>query len=490
MAKLHLDRPPPAGLERSAAWLARWWLPLLLLLGAALYLPFLGARPLRFEEGRRALQALEILAGGSWWHLQVLGEPYLAKPPLLPWLMAITAEVRGELDEVAVRLPAVLSVLWGAAGAGGLARVLAPERGRLAALAAGVAFFSCAYVFTKARLGETDTLVTVFCGTAFSIWIWGRQAGRLSLPIWLGVCSFLAASAFTKGPIPLAFPAIPLLLIPLLQRQWGEFGLAAAVLVLAFLPLGVWVWLNLPETGLQGWMGEMRVAGRGGPPADYWWHLLHLNQVPNALIYTLPWCIPAALSVASRRRALLGENWPILALLLYAVPFAVFVLLTPEARPRYAMPIAWPVAVLAGLWIAAAWQHRRLPAIFLIGGFLFIVVHQAIVLGIFEGRTDSQRAFRARTDALAAAVAPLSSGRIYLFDSAREPDHNSLSYAGRPLQRDHARREFCPAKGRYLLVSARDRETADASPYWRLKEDIAESWMGLYERTPKSCPPA
>ena len=472
LAKLHLDRPPPAGLERSAAYLARQWLPLLLLLGAALYLPLLGARPLRFEEGRRALQALEILAGGSWWHLQVLGEPYLAKPPLLPWLMAITAEVRGQLDEVAVRLPAVLSVLLGAAGAGSLARVLAPERGHLAALAAGIAFFSCVYVFTKARLGETDTLVTVFCGIAFLIWIWGRQAGRLSLPIWLGVCGFLAASAFTKGPIPLVFPAMPLLLIPLLQRQWGEFGLAAAVLVLAFLPLGFWVWLNLPETGLQGWMSEMRVAGRGGPPADYWWRLLHLNQVPNALIYTLPWCIPAALSLAPHRRALLGENWPILALLLYA------------------MPIAWPVAVLAGLWVAAAWQRGRLPVIFLIGGFLFIVVHQAIVLGLFEGRTDSQRAFRARADALAAAVAPLSSGRIYLFDSAREPDHNSLAYAGRSLQRIHATDGLCPAKGRYLLVSAKDREAADASSYWRLMENIAGPWLGLYERTRTPCPPA
>ncbi|MEQ8651791.1 MAG: glycosyltransferase family 39 protein [Kiloniellales bacterium] len=485
---LRLDRPPPGGLDRAVQTVARWWLPFLLLFTAVLYLPLLDARPLRFEEGRRAVQALEILAGGSWWYLEVLGEPYVNKPPLLPWLMVVASWFTGGLNEWAVRLPAVVSVAVGAVSAGAMARLLVPARGRLAALAAGVAFLSCAFIFTKARLGETDTLVTAFCGLAFLVWAWARMRGQLNGLAWFAVWAFLAAAAFTKGPIPLFFPAVALLLVPLLQRRWREAALALLVLVLSLGPLGLWAAINLADDGIQGWAREMRVGGRGGPGPDYWWGLLHLNQVPNAIVYTLPWCLPAALLVGASWSERRQKGWPVLALLLFAVPFALVVLLWSEARPRYAMPIVWPVAALAGGWIALTWQRGRLAIALLVGGALFIVIHQAILLGIFEGRTKAQVAYRAKVEALATAVAPLPAGTLLLVDSAVEPDHDALAYAGRPLQRIRIADGLCPKEGQYLLVSEPDRAAVEASGDWSLKADIAGTWMGLYERDSARCP--
>lgn len=485
---LRMDRPPPGGLERAVEVVARWWLPFLLLFTALLYLPLLDARPLRFEEGRRAVQALEILAGGSWWYLEVLGEPYVNKPPLLPWLMVIASWFTGGLNEWAVRLPAILSVAAGAVSAGAMARLLAPERRKLAALAAGVAFLSCAYIFTKARLGETDSVITACCGLAFLIWAWARLEDRLNWLAWSGVWALMAAAAFTKGPIPIFFPGVAFLAVPLVQRRWGEAGAALLVLLLSLVPLGFWAYLNLVDDGIQGWAREMRVGGRGGPGPDYWWSLLHLNQVPNAFAYTLPWCLPAALLVYAKWGRLRETAWPVLALLFFAVPFALIVLLWSEARPRYAMPIAWPIAALAGGWIAINWQRGRLAIALLLGGALFIVIHQAVLLGVFEGRTKAQIAYRAKVEALATAVAPIPPGTLLLVDSAIEPDHDALAYAGRPLQRIRIADGLCPAEGRYMLVSGPDRATVAASGAWRLQADIAGDWMGLYERDETDCP--
>ncbi|GAB5467862.1 MAG: hypothetical protein Kilf2KO_08920 [Rhodospirillales bacterium] len=486
-AALGLSRAPPARVTRWTETAARAWMPLLLFFGAALYLPILDARPLRFEEGRRAVQALEIYFGGSWWYLEVLGEPYVNKPPLLPWLIALVGSFRGGIDEVAVRLPAVLSVLLGAVTAGALARLLLPERGAIAALCAGVAFYSCAFVMTKARLGETDTLVTAFCGLAVLIWVRARLKGEVGWLAWAGVSLCLAAAAFTKGPIPLLFPALPLLALPLLQRRWREALAALAALLASLLPLGWWAYDNLAATDAAHWTQEMRVAGRDLPPG-YWLSLLHLNQVPVGIAYTLPWFLPALWVIVAARCDWLRQSWPVLALALYALPVSLFVLIWGEARPRYAMPAVWPLVVLAGLWVARYWLRSLVPALLLLGGIITPVIFQIVTLGFVEGKTDYQRAFLARAEALSSATAPLPPGPLLLLDSAGEPDFDSLAYAGRPLTRLPVAALACPSQGRFLLVTEYDRASLADLPVWRLEAEIAGGWMALYARDESVCP--
>ncbi len=462
-------------------------MPVLLLFGLALYLPLLDARPLRFEEGRRAVQALEILAGESWWHLQVLGEPYINKPPLLPWLIVLASYLRGGLDEVAVRLPAVLAVLLGAVSAGGMARLLAPERSALAGLAAGIAFLSCAFVFTKARLGETDTLVTAFCGVAFLIWAWARLRGRLSWPAWAGVWFFLAAAAFTKGPIPVVFPALAIVLVPLLLKLWREALVAGLVVAASMLPLAYWAYINLAAEESGHWTSEMRVSGRE-LPANYWLKLLHLNQVPVGVAYTLPWVLPAMLLFKAEWRQLLKSSWPVLALALYAIPWSLFVLIWGEARPRYAMPAAWAIAALAGGWMALRWVEGRLPALLLVLGAIFVSAYQLVMLSVVEGRTDWQLAYRAKVEALADTVRALPEGPVFLFWAKGEPDHDALAYAGRPLQLVQYGEAFCPDQGHYMLADTAAAETLAESGDWTRAADIGGDWMHLYVRDEADCP--
>src|SRR4051812_50216524 len=65
----------------------RWFAIVLIGMWAVAYLPHLGTRDLRLEEGRRATVAREMLASGDFVRPTLYGDTYLHKPPLFPWLL-------------------------------------------------------------------------------------------------------------------------------------------------------------------------------------------------------------------------------------------------------------------------------------------------------------------------------------------------------------------------------------------------------------------
>src|SRR5215216_291936 len=80
-------------------------------LWAAIYLPGLGSTELKGEEGRRILPAITMLETGNWLVPYVGGKPFLRKPPLMNWLIAISLKLTGSRSEWAARLPSVLAML-------------------------------------------------------------------------------------------------------------------------------------------------------------------------------------------------------------------------------------------------------------------------------------------------------------------------------------------------------------------------------------------
>src|SRR5689334_22954171 len=85
------------------AWIALAW--------AIAALPNLTVRSFIWAEGTNAELARSILAGGSLVQPVIYGTPWLEKPSLLPWLIAGTARLTGQVDEWSARLPAMLAVL-------------------------------------------------------------------------------------------------------------------------------------------------------------------------------------------------------------------------------------------------------------------------------------------------------------------------------------------------------------------------------------------
>jgi 4-amino-4-deoxy-L-arabinose transferase-like glycosyltransferase len=324
-------------------------------LWALLFLPAAGLHTLHYEEGRRALAALDMLAHGHWAVPEVLGLPYVNKPPLLPWLIAAMGWLLGGVDEWAVRLPPLMITL-----AGALLVCTAARRhgGRVAGLTGAAAFLLTPMILEKAAVGETDTTVTVAVFAAFLVWWDGAHAGRVAPWRWLVAALLLALAALAKGPVPLAYFAAGVGLFALWRRRRGDLPGLAAALLLALVPVGLWA-LTAHEPGrADHWQGEMRLTAI---VPSLWAYLDdRIDLIGELAALLMPWlALAVPVFVPAWRRRLGIDPKAALALGLYAGGFTALLLVWPTALPRYAMPAVPAVAVAAGLAAAALWDRRR-----------------------------------------------------------------------------------------------------------------------------------
>ena len=78
---------------------------ILFVLGAALFLPFLGAAPLfDWDEINFAESAREMLVTGNYSRVQINFQPFWEKPPLFFWMQVLSMKAFG-INEYAARFP-------------------------------------------------------------------------------------------------------------------------------------------------------------------------------------------------------------------------------------------------------------------------------------------------------------------------------------------------------------------------------------------------
>ena len=373
----------------------------LVLVWAVLFLPPAALRDLYYEEGRRALAAIDMLEHGRWLVPQVLGVDYINKPPLLPWAIAGFGWLFGEVDEWAVRLPPLLMTLAGGLVCYALAR---REAGAVAGLVAGAAFFLTPMIMEKAALGETDVAVTVLTFAAFGLWWTAAERGPVGWGRWAGCTGLLAAAALAKGPIPLGFFAVAVAGWGLWQQRWRDLGGLAVALAVALLVVGTWALAAYAPGRAEQWQGEMRLVAAAPSLADYLSGRLAVLGELAAL--WLPW-LPFALLIMSpflRRRLRIEHGRLPAVLALYAGGFTFLLMLWPYALPRYAMPAVPAIAVAAGLGAAAIWHQGRRRSL-VVGAVAILALAQVgLGLGIIPVRAELHRYARPAGEALGEAV--------------------------------------------------------------------------------------
>lgn len=346
----------PAALDRRgfAALLVAAW--------ALAYLPHLGTRPLRLEEGRRATPAREMLATGDFVRPTLYGHTYLSKPPLYFWLVAATAEALGEVTPLATRLPSVLAAL----GCALVALRFAPDvlDRRTRALAA-LFVLSSSTLLDKGTLGEIDPTLCLLVALALKCWWDGNGPDRQTPGSWMAVGLLLGMAGLLKGP---AGPALFYMTVgPYLawQRRLGRLFTAghAACLALAVLPAAAWVACLLERGVISGphllatWAHQLGARGSVGVPEDpdahahavahYVGFLPLLAGMFFPAVVWLPFALRPKWSEARglpedlRRFLVCGVLGPAAAFYLY-----------PEARPRHMMPSVFPAAVLAAMAVS------------------------------------------------------------------------------------------------------------------------------------------
>lgn len=471
-----MEAPGKRFLEGIAPY---WWVVLTALFLCAA-LPVLGFRPYRFEEGRRVAQVIAFFDAGLWLRLEIFGEAYANKPPLLPWLIAIAAKALGHIDEFAARLPSVIAIAATILSAGLMAGRAAERRPHIAAFAAGAFVMAAPVVLGRIRLAETDATATALAAGAFLFWALARlRHGReVDFISWCGVALCIAAALLAKGPPPLLFPLAAMVIIPLRERNWRQLGALGLTLVAASLPLAYWLYANIDVTSAAHLSSEMRLrpAGLAGLSA-YFADLPEL--LASGTLQFLPAIVLAVIWIGRRKAWSLASGWFNHALFLFAVPTSVLLLFWPTSEARYLMPALWPIAVMAGLLVAQHWRVTGMSSLLVATLLAFVVIEGVFV--VREGRTATHVEGRQMAEALAAAMAPLPPGKVLIWTVKPKPNYNLYVYMGRNARLVSGATLACTQDEPYLLADDDRAPLIDAAT-WSPLGEIQGADMTLYQR--------
>jgi 4-amino-4-deoxy-L-arabinose transferase-like glycosyltransferase len=187
---------------------------IVLLLPAAILYPTLGFHLLEPDEGRYAQIPREMLLHDSWVVPTLQGEPYLDKPPLMYWLVALSYRVCGVSPAAARLVPALCVHLTI------LAVYLIGRRslGERAAFWAAVLLSVAPGYVCIARLLLLDGLLTLCVTLSVLCGYEAVRTGRLKPAWWIGAALASGLGFLTKGPISEVLLFVPLWTYAFLTR--------------------------------------------------------------------------------------------------------------------------------------------------------------------------------------------------------------------------------------------------------------------------------
>src|SRR5262245_33169808 len=193
----------------------RFAIPILLVLGATLYLANLGGYPFYTKgEPREAVTVLNMVHGGGIILPMRAGVEIPSKPLLMHWMAAAVSFALGGVTELSVRLPSALLAIAGMVICYLYVRRLFHEK---VALLAAV-FLGTTFQYLQAGTGSrVDMTLTFFVAVALFEFI-AIAEGISSRRMLLYVAISFAILA--KGPVGLVLPMLVALVWIFLQRGW------------------------------------------------------------------------------------------------------------------------------------------------------------------------------------------------------------------------------------------------------------------------------
>lgn len=373
--------------DRSFAWgnaknwtrrdrrIERLWLVVLLLAAVLLFTINLGDLPLRdWDEGIVAQVAREISrSDNSWrWLYPTLGgEPYLNKPPLMHWLIALTYSIGG-VNEWTSRLPGAILTAISVPLLYGIGREIfySPS----SAVFASLVYLTMLPVVRHGRLAMLDGAVVCF----FLFTLFCLLRSRRNLRYTLGVGIGFGLICLTKGIVGLLLGTITLLFLcwdtPRLLSSWYLW----AGILLGSAPVALWYaaqWWHygrsftdqavVNQSLVRIWS---TVEQHQQPP---WYYLLEIVK------YTSPWLVflPAAIAQTWKNR-----NWSWAKLILvWGGGYLVAISIMGTKLPWYVFPVYPAIALAVGVNLSQLWQRSSKAYPRLVIAFLIVLAIVALV---------------------------------------------------------------------------------------------------------------
>ena len=345
----------------------QWFLGLLV---ASLILSLigLGNLPLRdWDEGTYAIVAREIYRTGNWIYPTIQGDPFLLKPPLMQWFIAVCYHIGG-VQEFTTRFPGAFLTALGVPLLYLIGRLA--FRKNLPALFSALVYLTLLPVVRHGRLAMLDGMTVSF----FLLLLFCVLKARHDKKYAVGIGFCLGLITLTKGMLVVVLAVIVSLFIiankqlALLKNPFLWIGM-----VLGNFPAIAWYfaqWQHYGNIFLEVHFQSQAfdrlgkaVEGNTGP---IWYYLLEVIK------YGFPWLLflPGGLYLSWKNR---HTDWGCLTLIGTIIYFAIVSLMSTKL-PWYIMPIYPFLALAIGANLSYIWQVGKFRNRFLMGFFGFLVI--------------------------------------------------------------------------------------------------------------------
>lgn len=318
-----------------------------------LWLIALGNVPLRdWDEGYYGVVARDMFRTGNWLHPTYLGEPFLFKPPLIMWSIAVSYSLGG-ISEFTTRFAGAFLTASGVP----LLYLLGKEvfKSNRISLFSALVYLTLLPVVRHGRLAMFDGAINTFWIFAFFGLLKARKDSKWAIAF--GVS--MGAIALTKGILVLALGAIALLFI-LCDRQFNLFKTISFWLgiFLGFLPAILWYWAQIQHYGNEfiqfhffSQSFDRLATTIDGHDRGYYYYFLELIK------YTVPWLLflPGGLLLAWRERR---QSWSKLVLVGIG-SYMIIISIMGTKLPWYIMPVYPFVALAVGAYLEKLWHQQK-----------------------------------------------------------------------------------------------------------------------------------
>ena len=340
----------------------------LLLASLILWLIGLGNLPLRdWDEGTYAIVAREIYRTGNWLYPTIQGDPFLLKPPLMQWLIAICYHIGG-VQEFTTRFPGAFLTALGVPLLYLIGRLAFREN--LPALFSALVYLTLLPVVRHGRLAMLDGMTISF----FLLLLFCVLKARDNKKYALGIGFCLGLITLTKGMLVVVLAGIAGLFIlankqlAILKNPFLWIGM-----LLGNFPAIAWYfaqWQHYGDIFLEVHFQSQAfdrlgkaVEGNKGP---VWYYLLEVIK------YGFPWLLflPGGLYLSWKNR---DTAWGCLTLIGTIVYFAIVSLMGTKL-PWYIMPVYPFLALAIGANLSYIWQGGKFRSKFLTGFFGFLII--------------------------------------------------------------------------------------------------------------------